>query len=135
MLIGYCRSMPTVRLDPTDIEGGGTQNQESVLRAAGCKKFFIDSNKTAQKLVMREAALDFIRENDVLVVTSIDRVARSSCELMELMQQLANHGATLRVLMFGGLSSIRRIPPPSQSYASCQRFLIGRPHSRANVRS
>ena len=102
MLIGYCRSMPTVGLDPTDIEGGGTQNQESVLRAAGCKKFFIDSNKTAQKLVMREAALDFIRENDVLVVTSIDRVVRSSCELMELMQQLANHGATLRVLMFGG---------------------------------
>lgn len=102
MLIGYCRSMPTDRLKPDDLEGGGTQNQESVLRAAGCKKFFIDSNKTAQKLVKREAALDFIRESDVLVVTSIDRVARSACELMELLQQLASHGATLRVLMFGG---------------------------------
>jgi DNA invertase Pin-like site-specific DNA recombinase len=102
MLIGYCRSTPTERLDPLGLDGSGVQNQERVLRAAGCRKFFIDTSENSRKSNQRDAALSFMREGDVLVVTSIDRIAKSAGELMDVIEQLADHGASLRVLMFGG---------------------------------
>ena len=102
MLIGYCRSTPVERLDPLGLDGSGVQNQERVLRAAGCRKFFIDSSETSRKASQKDAALSFMREGDVLVVTSVDRVARSASELMDVIEQLSDHGASLRVLMFGG---------------------------------
>lgn len=102
MLIGYCRSTPAERLDPLGLDGDGVQHQERVLRAAGCKKFFIDTSETSRKRSEKESALSFMRDGDVLVVTSIDRIARSAGELMDVIEQLADHGASLRVLMFGG---------------------------------
>ena len=102
MLIGYCRSTPTEKQDPLGLDGSGVQNQERVLRAAGCKKFFIDASETSRKRSEKDAALSFMRDGDVLVVTSIDRIAKSAGEVMDVIEQLADHGASLRVLMFGG---------------------------------
>jgi len=102
MLIGYCRSSPTEKLDPLGLDGSGVQNQERVLRGAGCIKFFTDTSETSRKRSEKETALSFMREGDVLVVTSIDRIAKSAGELMDVIEQLADHGASLRVLMFGG---------------------------------
>lgn len=102
MLIGYCRSSLIEKLDPLGLDADGVQNQERVLRAAGCRKFFIDTSETFRKRNEKEAALGFVREGDVLVVTSIDRVARSAGELMDVIEQLVDRGASLRVLMFGG---------------------------------
>ena len=102
MLIGYCRSSPTEKLDQLDLEISSVQNQERVLRAEGCKKLFVDTSENSRKSSGKDAALRFMREGDVLVVTSIDRIAKSAGELMDVIEQLADHGASLGVLMFCG---------------------------------
>jgi DNA invertase Pin-like site-specific DNA recombinase len=45
-----------------------------------------------------DAALDFAREGDVLVITKIDRIARSVANLCEIEAQLHAKGASLKVL-------------------------------------
>ena len=48
-----------------------------------------------------EAALDFVRQGDVLVVTKLDRLARSVADLMRIIQDLERKGTGLRVLDLG----------------------------------
>jgi DNA invertase Pin-like site-specific DNA recombinase len=48
------------------------------------------------------AALDYNREGDTLVVTKLDRLARSARHLSELVDGLEAKGVTLRILNFGG---------------------------------
>ena len=48
-----------------------------------------------------QAALEFVREGDVLVVTKLDRLARSVADLMELIQTLDRKSVGLRVLSLG----------------------------------
>jgi DNA invertase Pin-like site-specific DNA recombinase len=49
-----------------------------------------------------EAALDYVREGDTLVVTKLDRLARSARGLGELVENLERKGVALRILNFGG---------------------------------
>lgn len=51
-----------------------------------------------------EAALDFVREGDSLVVTRLDRLARSTTDLLEIVAKLDRKGVALRILDFGGQS-------------------------------
>ncbi|WP_273972734.1 recombinase family protein, partial [Xylella fastidiosa] len=53
------------------------------------------------KRAQLEAALEFLREGDVLVVTKLDRLARSVADLMELIQTLDRKSVGLRVLNLG----------------------------------
>jgi DNA invertase Pin-like site-specific DNA recombinase len=46
--------------------------------------------------------LDYCRDGDTLVVTKLDRLARSARHLSELVDQLEAKGVTLRILNFGG---------------------------------
>lgn len=48
-----------------------------------------------------EAALEFVREGDEFVVTKVDRLARSSAHLNDIVQRLEKKGVSLRVLSFG----------------------------------
>ncbi len=50
--------------------------------------------------------LDFIREGDIVVVTELDRLGRSSKELTELMNQIQQKKATLEVLNLPTLKGI-----------------------------
>jgi DNA invertase Pin-like site-specific DNA recombinase len=45
-----------------------------------------------------EAAIDFIREGDTLVVTRLDRLARSISNLVDIIRRLEAKGVALRVL-------------------------------------
>ena len=45
-----------------------------------------------------EAALRFLRKGDTLVVTKIDRLARSITRLMALVEHLSAKGVALRIL-------------------------------------
>lgn len=45
-----------------------------------------------------EAALEFIREGDTLLVTRLDRLARSIRDLMEIVERVKAKGAALRIL-------------------------------------
>jgi DNA invertase Pin-like site-specific DNA recombinase len=72
--------------------------QESALRAAGCD--LIRSEKrsgttTAGRDELR-TVLDFLRTGDVLMVTRIDRLARSIGDLQDIVRTVKSRGASMR---------------------------------------
>lgn len=96
MLIGYAR---TSTLDQrASIEG-----QDRDLRAAGCEKVFSEQVSSVD-VASREQlalALDFIRDGDTLVVTKLDRLARSVAHLLSIVDTLNCKGVALRILGMG----------------------------------
>ncbi len=74
--------------------------QESALRAAGCGIVRAEkrSGTTLQGRTELDAILTFIREGDTLVVTRIDRLARSLGDLCHVAETLRGKGANLRAL-------------------------------------
>ncbi len=73
--------------------------QIDALKAAGCERVFTDklSGKLAQRPEL-DAALDYLRHGDVLVITKLDRLGRSLRNLIELVLMLEARGVDLRVL-------------------------------------
>lgn len=88
-IIGYAR----VSSDDQDCE-----IQEAALRAAGCS--IIRSEKrtgtTVEGRVELDTVLSFIRAGDKLMVTRIDRLARSVADLEKIVAVLKERGAFLR---------------------------------------
>lgn len=89
-LIGYAR-VSTVEQSP--------QLQEDALRAAGVVRVFVDvaSGGTASRPQL-DAALDYAREGDVLVVWRLDRAGRSLKHLISLVSALDERGIGFRSL-------------------------------------
>lgn len=94
-LIGYARTSTTE-------QQAGLDAQLRDLKAAGCKKVFSEQQSSVAARAQLEAALDYCREGDTLVVTKLDRLARSARHLSELVDLLETKGVTLRILNFGG---------------------------------
>ena len=94
MLIGYAR---TSTLDQT----AGFEAQLTELAQAGCEKVFREQVSSVAARAQLEAALDYIRENDVLVVCKLDRLARSTQHLLEIVERVKRKGAHLQVLNLG----------------------------------
>ncbi|KND21042.1 DNA invertase [Pannonibacter phragmitetus] len=91
-LVGYAR---TSTLDQT----AGLEAQLRDLSASGCTKVFSEQVSSVDtKRPELERALEYVREGDTLVVTKLDRLARSMPHLMELMGRLKAKGVELRVL-------------------------------------
>ena len=92
MEIGYARTS-------TLEQKAGLEAQLRDLKAAGVTKTFSEqlSSVDAERPQL-EAALDFAREGDVLVITKIDRIARSVANLCEIEARLHAKGASLKVL-------------------------------------
>jgi DNA invertase Pin-like site-specific DNA recombinase len=92
MQIGYARTS-------TLEQKAGLEAQLRDLRAAGIDKLFSEQLSSVDAARPQlAAALDFIREGDVLVITKIDRVARSVANLCEIEARLHAKGASLKVL-------------------------------------
>jgi DNA invertase Pin-like site-specific DNA recombinase len=72
------------------------------LKAVGCRKVFLEQASAVGQRAQLDAALDYCRDGDTLVVTKLDRLARSARHLSELVDQLEGKGVTLRILNFGG---------------------------------
>src|SRR3712207_1167865 len=72
--------------------------QIEALKAAGCDVIRKEKVSAASTRGRTELAtiLDFIRKGDVLVVTRIDRLARSIGDLQDIIRTLKQRGATLR---------------------------------------
>lgn len=95
MLIGYAR---TSTID----QEAGLEAQLRDLRQAGCEKVFQEKvSSVATRRDQLEAALDFIREGDTLVVTKLDRLGRSVRDVLALKQQITAKGGALRILALG----------------------------------
>lgn len=96
MRIGYAR---TSTLD----QKAGLEAQIRDLQAAGCDRIF-DEQVSSVDLAHRDKlaeAIDFAREGDTLVVTKLDRLARSVAHLMGLLEQLRAKGVALVILDMG----------------------------------
>ncbi|MCW2242910.1 recombinase family protein [Azospirillum canadense] len=96
MLIGYAR---TSTLD----QKASIEAQARDLRAAGCEKLFQEQVSSVDVANREQLALtlDFVREGDALVVTKLDRLARSVAHLITILDALKAKGASLRILNMG----------------------------------
>jgi DNA invertase Pin-like site-specific DNA recombinase len=74
--------------------------QEARLKAAGCEVIRKEkaSGKTRAGRDELAAILDFIRPGDELVVVKLDRLGRSTRDVLNLVHELVQKGAGLRVL-------------------------------------
>jgi len=91
-LVGYAR---TSTLDQV----AGLDAQLRDLTQAGCTKIFQEQVSSVDtKRPELERLLEFVRDGDTLVVTKLDRLARSMTNLMEIMGKLRAKGVELHVL-------------------------------------
>ncbi len=95
MLIAYARTS-------TVDQAASIEAQQTALTAAGCEKIFVEQTSAIGARPQLEAALDWLREGDVLVVTKLDRLARSVRDLLRIIDRVSAKGASLRILDFGG---------------------------------
>ncbi len=74
--------------------------QIEALKAAGCETIRSEkvSGTSLQGREELETILSFLRQDDVLVVVKIDRLARSISDLMSIVKRLRERGASLRTV-------------------------------------
>ncbi len=90
MRIGYARVS-------TDEQTLTSQCQR--LSAAGCEKLFEEKiSGAARNRLKLEKLLDHLRKGDVLVVTRLDRLARSTSELLRIAERITEKNAGLQSL-------------------------------------
>ncbi|EIF32237.1 site-specific recombinase, DNA invertase Pin [Burkholderia sp. Ch1-1] len=89
-LIGYAR-VSTRDQDLT--------NQEAQLRAAGCGRIFAEKiTGTKRARPQLDRMLEHLRAGDVIVITRLDRLARSIRDLLDIVERIRDAGAGLRSL-------------------------------------
>jgi DNA invertase Pin-like site-specific DNA recombinase len=76
----------------------GLDAQLRDLAAAGVEKIFSEQVSAVGKRLQLETAIEFIREGDTLVVTKLDRLARSTQHLLEITERVKAKGADLHIL-------------------------------------
>jgi DNA invertase Pin-like site-specific DNA recombinase len=95
MLIGYRRSS-------TSEQVAGYEAQEAKLLATGCTRIFGEMTSSVAQRDQLEGALEFVREGDTLCTTELSRLARSTADLLSIIDRLEAKGVGLRILDFGG---------------------------------
>jgi len=95
MLVGYARTS-------TAEQEAGLAAQQRDLKTAGCERVFAERVSSVAKRDQLAAALDFVREGDVLMVTKPDRLARSTADLLSIVEMLERQNIGLVVLSMGG---------------------------------
>ena len=94
MKIGYARTSTVDQV-------AGFEAQEKALWDVGCDRIFREQVSATGKRPELEAALDYVREGDTLVVTKLDRLARSIQHLMDIIGALQRKKVSLRILTGG----------------------------------
>jgi DNA invertase Pin-like site-specific DNA recombinase len=90
-VVGYAR---------VSSSGQSLEVQEDQLRKAGCERIFAEkrSGTTTDQREKLAEALDWVRDGDVLVVTRLDRLARSVVDLRQIVDHLTAKGVGFRCL-------------------------------------
>jgi DNA invertase Pin-like site-specific DNA recombinase len=94
VLIGYARTS-TVEQDT------GFDAQLRDLKAQGVDKVFSEQVSSVAEREELERALDYCREGDTLIVTKLDRLARSVHHLCKIVERLQSKGVSLRIMGMG----------------------------------
>lgn len=99
-LVGYAR---------VSSSGQSLEVQQDLLRVAGCDKVFAEkrSGRTTEGRDALADALGYVREGDVLLVTRLDRLARSITDLRLIVDQLTAKGVAFRALQQGAIDTSR----------------------------
>jgi len=81
-------------------QGQSLDVQLEKLVGAGCTKVYREkrSGRQADNRSELQAALEYVREGDVLVVSRLDRIARSVIDLAKISELLNRKGVSLQVL-------------------------------------
>src|SRR5271165_757364 len=130
MIYGYAR---------VSTDGQSVDAQVKQLRAAGAEKVFRETASGA-KTERRELAraLDALAKGDTLLVTRLDRLARSTRDLLNTLAKIAERGAGFKSLadtwadtttahgrlmltVLGGLAEFERIDPRPHRRRPCPR--------------
>ena len=76
-----------------------TARQEEAMKALGVERIYIEkvSGKNTDRPQLK-AMLDFIREGDIVIVESYSRLARSTHDLLELVEYFTTKGVSFRSL-------------------------------------
>lgn len=98
MQVGYAR---------VSSEGQSLDIQLQALAEAGCDKVFSEkrSGTSTDGRAALGDVLDFVREGDTLVVTRLDRLARSAADLHSIVARLADKNVHFRCLQQGGMDT------------------------------
>ncbi len=81
--------------------------QNEALTAAGCEKVFAEkmSGRSASDRIELINAIDFVRDGDTLIVTRLDRLARSVGDLHQIIEKLAAKNVGFRCLNQSGVDT------------------------------
>lgn len=98
MKIGYAR---------VSSAGQSLEAQLEILTAAGCDKIFSEkkSGRSAADRAELAKALEHVRNGDTLIVTRLDRLARSVTDLHRIVAELEDAGVAFQCLQQGGVDT------------------------------
>lgn len=101
MKVGYARVSTREQLT-------GYEAQKQQLTAMGCEKLFCEQlSSIVSDRPQLEAMLCFIREGDEVIVTKVDRLARSVRDLVEIIERIKAKGAAIEI---GNLGRVNGSP-------------------------
>ena len=96
MIYGYTRVSTKAR------DGNSLEAQETALKNAGATRIYSDAfTGTKAHRPQLDALMGILVAGDTIVVTKLDRIARSAGQGMELIQSLLDRGICVHVLNMG----------------------------------
>lgn len=91
-VVGYARTS-------TGDQEAGLESQIEELNAAGCTRIFAEKVSSVDAARPQlQAALAFLREGDEFICSKPDRLARSTTELLRIVEELTSRGVRVRLL-------------------------------------
>ena len=94
MIVGYARTSTVSQV-------AGLEGRIRDLEVAGCERIFSEQTSAVGPRLILDQALAFVRQNDVFTVTKPDRLARSTADLLNIVDALTKRGIRLRILWMG----------------------------------
>jgi DNA invertase Pin-like site-specific DNA recombinase len=91
VLIGYARTS-------TIEQAAGFEAQRRDLEAISCEEIYAEQVSSVSERPQLAEMLKYLRKNDEVVVTKLDRLARSIRDLIDIVDQIEAKGASLRIL-------------------------------------
>ena len=102
MVYGYCRVSTQMQAR----DGNSLEAQEKLLRENGAEEIYSDAfTGTKAHRPELDLLLDKLQTGDKLIITKLDRIARSASQGAELVQTLLDNGITVHVLNMGLLDN------------------------------
>ncbi|TGU56914.1 MULTISPECIES: recombinase family protein [unclassified Mesorhizobium] len=104
MQFGYARTS-------TDDQIAGLEAQVAALEAAGCKRIYQEHASAVGHREQFDRLMERLEDGDTLVVTKMDRLARSLVKLLPIVADLEARGVALMILDFNKGESVNTRTP------------------------